>query len=226
MYPELKSALERSEALHTAMGETLGDEIIVETLKDRTALNFCTLSFEYAISMRILLREGFAVPATGLMRPQYEALVKAFWFRFCASAEVIERINSPLSLESEKATKNLPGIRDMLTKLEKTPEVPAPAVEQLRLFEQISLNALHSYAHGGIHAIARHADGFPVQLAVSVLYNSNGLATMAGMLMAVVSGSAYRAKALNATTLEFADCLPMPKKREQTAPMGKGSMPS
>lgn len=62
--------------------------------------------------------------------------------------------------------------------------------------------------HGGIHPLRRHADGFPVHLALQILRNSNGLTTMTGMALAILTGDEAIAKPMSKIQPEFADCLP------------------
>jgi hypothetical protein len=53
---------------------------------------------------------------------------------------------------------------------------------------------VHSFVHGGVHAIQRGLTGYPVELLANVVRSSNGLYTMAGMLLAILSGDEALAK--------------------------------
>lgn len=74
----------------------------------------------------------------------------------------------------------------MMNAIEKS--APAQAYAALARFKDNSWKALNSYAHAGIHPIRRHAEGYPVALAHSVLCNANGLAVFCGMQAVVLSG--------------------------------------
>lgn len=79
---------------------------------------------------------------------------------------------------------------------------------QLTQFKDVSLNAMNSFVHGGIHPLRRSADGFPVHLALQVLRNSNSLSTMTGMTMAVLTGDESIVQPMSKIQPAFADCLP------------------
>lgn len=67
---------------------------------------------------------------------------------------------------------------------------------------------LNSYVHGGIHPLTQHHRGYSKEYALQTLRNSNGLATMAAMLLAVMSGQPDITAAIRDTQLEHLDCLP------------------
>ena len=85
---------------------------------------------------------------------------------------------------------------------------PAVAHQMLAHFKDVSWHAMNSFVHGGIHPLRRSAEGFPVHLALQVLRNTNALATMTGMALAVLTGNEAIAKPMSKIQPEFADCLP------------------
>jgi len=50
--------------------------------------------------------------------------------------------------------------------------------------------------------------GYPEPLLVQIVSTSNGLVTMAAMVMALLSGDPARARAISKIQRDFADCLP------------------
>lgn len=68
--------------------------------------------------------------------------------------------------------------------------------------------ALNSFVHGGIHPLRRCTEGFPLPVVLGMLRNSNGLLTMTGMTLAMLTGSATVAKPMSKIQSKFADCLP------------------
>lgn len=50
----------------------------------------CSVSFEHAESAKILLASGNFTSALGLVRLQYEALVRALWLRYAASVKGVK----------------------------------------------------------------------------------------------------------------------------------------
>jgi len=92
-----------------------------------------------------------------LIRPQYEALVRATWAFHVASDSDLERLLAPLSLASQQAAKQLPGVQDMLKKLENSG--PQGASQLLGRAKENLYGGLNSYLHAGIHPLARQLTG-------------------------------------------------------------------
>ena len=79
--------------------------------------------------------------------------------------------------------------------------------------EEIRVNqwkAMNSFIHGGIHPLQR-TDGFPVELAVQVVRNSNGISHIACRLLARLASTADVATAaeMERAYIGFEDCVPM-----------------
>ncbi|MCY1241138.1 hypothetical protein D9M72_540250 [compost metagenome] len=132
------------------------------------------------------------------------------WLIYAASDLAIAKLLAPLTLESEQAAKNLPSASEMIEQIGKHvgQGVPAAAHQMLVQFKDVSWHAMNSFVHGGIHPLRRSAEGFPVHLALQVLRNGNGLTTMTGMALAILTGDEAIAKPMSKIQPEFADCLP------------------
>jgi hypothetical protein len=166
----------------------------------------CTIFFEHSESIKILISTGNLTSATGLVRLQYEALVRAMWLLYAASDVAVDKLMAELTNESAQKANNLPMLSEMLTKLEgKAPEV---AMDALNEFKQYSWKALSSYVHGGIHGISRHSKGYPVEQLIQLLKISNGLLIMAGMLLVILSGDTNQKGNIPSIQMMFKDCLP------------------
>jgi hypothetical protein len=105
-----------------------------------------------------------------------------------------------------KAAKNLPGATDMLESVvKKAPQgLSAPIVE----FNQYSRHALNSFVHTGIHPLRRARDGFPLEMATTIVRISNGLMHIAYRMLASLSGSQPRMNKVTHVFQEFTDCVP------------------
>ncbi len=86
------------------------------------------------------------------------------------------------------------------------PAANAPAV-MLGQFNKMQRNALNSFVHGGIHALRRHEEGYPVQLVRQLVECSNGLVTIGAMLLAILSGDSVLARRMNYVHQGFEDCI-------------------
>lgn len=166
----------------------------------------CSLSLEHWDATRSILNVGLLPSGLVVHRSQFEALVRSVWLLYAASDEKISRLLATLSLESEQAAKNLPQTADMMTDL--STKAPPPAYDALSRFKDNSWKALNSYAHAGIHPISRHEEGYPIDLLKSVLRNANGLAIVAGMQAAVLSGRPSLVKDVLAVGSAHPSCMP------------------
>lgn len=149
---------------------------------------------------------GLFVSAVSLMRPQFESLTRAAWVVWGAADAEITRLQAPLTLMTEKEARKLTGLSEMLAKLEG--RAPAGLVQMLNVFKGTSLSALNSFVHGGIHVVNRHEVGYPDRLVGQIVRNSNGLVTMAGMLLALYGGDSDARTRVSKIHLQFSDCLP------------------
>ncbi|MDH1009634.1 hypothetical protein N5J43_18420 [Pseudomonas nicosulfuronedens] len=208
MSMELDAILDNSDELYLTIGNLL--ELAPLEDSDRVEASFvtCELSLTHGSGLRRLIAVGNAVSATALLRLQFEALVRGIWLWHAANELQIEKITSPLTTESEQAAKGLPGLDEMIKKLANTPSVPPMAISQLKHFQDVQVKALNSYIHGGIHPLRRHAEGFPLPLALQVLKSSNGLAVMAAMMMAILTGSPEVCAAVRELQIKFKGCQP------------------
>lgn len=166
----------------------------------------CSVSLEHAESSKILIISGNFTSAVGLLRLQYEALVRAMWLLYAASDAAVERLAAELTDEMAKKAEKMPMLSEMLSKLEG--KAPAEPLSMLLEFKQYSWKPLSSFIHGGIHAINRHSKGYPVLVLEQALRASNGVSLMVGMLLVILSGDPAQRGKIPKGQIEFADCLP------------------
>ncbi|EYS98169.1 hypothetical protein CF68_22400 [Cupriavidus sp. SK-4] len=206
----LERMLQRSDALHERLNALLDDAEFDGSPRGETTLSMCLVAIEHATALRALITVGLPTSAVSLMRLQFEALTRAMWLLYAASDMAIDKLQAPLTLESEQAAKNLPGVSEMIKQIGMRAGQGAPtaAHQMLSHFKDVSWNAMNSFVHGGIHPLRRTADGFPFQLVLQVLRNSNGLTTMTGMTLAILTGDEAITKPMSKVQSEFADCLP------------------
>jgi len=201
--------LRRSEDLQDALFHKLEDAEFDGSARGEAVFGMCAVAFEHAAGLRLLLANRCITPAIAILRLQYESLTRAMWLLHVAQESSVQKLSAPLTLASEQAAKALPSQVEMLEQLRRGvgTKVPAAAVEMLDQFRKISWHSLNSYVHAGIHVLRRQADGYPVQLALDVLRSSNGLSTMAGMTLALLTDEAT-ARSMGRIQPAFADCLP------------------
>ena len=174
----------------------------------RASKTMCGVSFEHAESAKTLIASGNFTSALGLVRLQYEALVRAIWLLYAASDAETSRLMNEFSRDSVGNSEKLPMQADMLRSLEG--KAPRDAMISLVNFKENSWKPLSSYVHGGIHALQRHSKGYPVGLLRQVLKASNGLSTMAAMVLIILSGDTSQQGKMRAIQQRFSECLPEP----------------
>ena len=202
--------LQRSQELDVAITDLLDPETY-RTFDDseRMTASFaaCSVSLEHARGLRMLLHEGLPTSAVSLMRPQYEALTRSVWLLYAASDTAVEKLQTPLTLASEKSANGLPSLSDMLGAIDG--KAPPAATQMLTQFKDVTWRALNSFIHGGIHPLQRHIEGYPSPLLIDIVRNSNGLLTASGMMLAILSGNSDIAKRMSKIQYAFLDCLPI-----------------
>ncbi len=165
----------------------------------------CSVSLEHAESTKMLLAAGNFTSALGLLRLQYEALVRAIWVYYAASDGLVEKLSADLTAESARKANKLPMLSEMLQKMEG--KAPKNALDPLLEFKEYSWKPLSSYVHGGIHAINRHSKGYPVALIKQILVGSNSVNGMTGYFLAILTGNAEIAKEFRKSFWQYKDCL-------------------
>lgn len=171
----------------------------------------CQLSLEHSQAVSVLFATELPNAACVALRAQYEAVLRAAWLLYCASPAEVNRLLQPLNAETEQGAKNLPLTQKMLESLQARMEeepgirgVVAPLTE----FHGVLWKALNSFAHAGIHPLHRTEYGFPEQLVLDTVRNSNGLAHFAARLMVRTGVPGELHQAVDRAWTGFEDCLP------------------
>lgn len=169
----------------------------------------CCVSIEHAQSLKALVALGNFTSAVGLLRLQYEALVRGMWVTYSATDEWVEKLSDELTADSAKRANKLPLLSEMLGPLEG--KAPSEALAMLHEFKEYSWKPLSSFVHGGIHAIHRHGKGYPEPLLEQVIRASNGVSVMTGMLIVILSNNPVLKGVIPTIQREYGACLPPSK---------------
>lgn len=209
---DLEGMLERAHGLYDRIHEILDDGPFHDSPRSQVTLGMCMVALEHAAGLQALMALALPTAAVSLMRHQFEALTRSKWVFYAAPDSAIDKLTAPLTIESERAAKNLPGAKDMIDALcssvSRPNGVPASAYQMLAHFKDVTWPAMNSFVHGGLHPLRRTTEGFPLGLATQILRNSNGLATMTGMMLSVLTGDQIKANVMSRIQWDFADCLP------------------
>lgn len=202
--------LDRSEVFEEAIANCFPDagfELALRTPQHELVATACTLCIEHASVVRAAFTIAAPNSGTAVLRLQYEALLRAAWLMYAATPAHVDKLARSLDLEAEHAAKNLPGYMDMLDAVvKKAPQgLSAPIAE----FNQYSRHALNSFVHSGIHPLRRAREGYPVEMAATLVRFSNGLMHFAYRMLASLSGSQRLMERVTHLYREFTDCVPM-----------------
>jgi len=203
---DIKHIIQRSIELERVLVPLLDIGLYDESDRLTVTRTVCSISLEYANSARLLIEAGNFTSAIGLMRLQYEAIVRAVWLLYAASDTAVSKLAVELTPESEQKASNMPILSLMLKQI--NDKAPKPATQMLNEFKGVSGKAMNSFVHCGMHAVNRHDSGYPVHLIVQILQNSNALSIMSGMLLGILSGDKSASMGISKIQREYKDCLP------------------
>ena len=166
----------------------------------------CSVAFEHAESIKILIASGNVTSSIGLLRLQYESMVRAMWLLYSASDLMVAKLMSELTQDSARKANKLPMLSEMIEKMDG--KAPKEAVNMILEFKEYSWKPLSSFIHGGIHAIHRHSSGYPPEMLIQIIKASNGLSMMVGMLLVVLSGDNSQKGKMTKIQKDYLDCCP------------------
>ncbi len=207
----LHAALQRAQALEEAILAALNTpdyRPYSDSPRINTSVAAASVAFEHGQAVYALIAQDMVTSALSLVRLQHEALTRAVWAFYAATDLAIDKLNAPLSKDAEAVANKLPMMNDMLKAIQG--KAPDAATLGLLAFKDNNAAALNSFVHGGIHALQRHAQGYPLPLVLQAIHNGNGLQVMAAMMLAVLTGNPVTTKRIGALQREFVDCLPSP----------------
>lgn len=121
----INSLLSRSAELESKLLEFLALAPFDDSERIMASRVMCSIAFEHAESANMLISAGNLTSATGLVRLQYEALVRAMWLLYAASDTAVSKLTSELTQETADRANRLPMLSEMLEKLQgKAPQEP------------------------------------------------------------------------------------------------------
>lgn len=206
---KLTALLERTAAFHEAVQSHVHALIPFDDSRSNVAFQAGLLSLEHATGAFVLINIELLPSAYALMRPQYESLVRGIWLLHGASDTWVQKLGEPLTLDTAKRANEGPMLAEMLKGLEACSTAPQAIVSQLREYRDVTWKALNSYAHGGLHPLARTATGYPAQLTYDVMRNSNAIAALTTQLLSILTGDPGQMEPVRRLHINFADCLPI-----------------
>lgn len=164
----------------------------------------CSVALEHAESFKILLASRNFTSAIGLLRLQFECLVRGMWVLYAATDVAVSKLTAELNEENQKRADKLPMLGAMIERLEA--KAPKNAIDPILEFKEYSWKPLSGYVHGGLHAIDRHSKGYPIEILEQALKASNGVNGMVAVLGSILTGQATLTKEVYKSFETFSDC--------------------
>jgi len=167
---------------------------------------FANIVRQHATAQWVLIQNELDVSATALVRPTYEALVRAIWSFRGAEDEWISGFFSPNkeAIESGGEMRKGPDVTAMLDVISR--HHPAGIHVPLVELKEATWRAMHSYVHAGIRPVVQSFVPFPHHEARSLLINANGMLVLATNVVRMAHG--LSSPMLPTLQQQFADCLP------------------
>lgn len=196
-------------ALHAAIGP-MWDEL-PEPPNERSLVvrGFANIVRQHATAQWVLVQSELDVSATTLMRPTFEAVLRAIWCLKGAEDKWIAGFLSPKpeAINSDAETRMGPNVPEMLEVIRQ--HHPADIYEPLLELKVKTWRAMHSYVHAGIRPVVQSFVVFPHKEAASLLMNANGMLLLATNVVRM----AHRLNSPQLPTIQrqYADCLPQPR---------------
>ena len=211
---QLLVVLERSGVFIEALSDQIAksERFGAADARQEAAIVAAEVAIEHGTALNALFGLGLANSAVALLRIEYEALLRSAWLLYAASDIQVEKASAPLTRESANSAKNLPNAEAMLLDLERKMQTfpgLAGLVLPLRELRDEAWKPMNAFVHCGIHPLARARDGFPEELAVSMIKISNGLIHFAARLLSRFTGDLEVMRQIDEAYKQFQDVMPI-----------------
>lgn len=209
MSPDLERVervLYGTRALHDALAPLWGELPEPDNMRVLAVRGFANIVRQHVAAQRILVQRELDVSAMALVRPSYEALVRAIWaFRGAEDAWIVGFLTPRQeAVESDAETRKGPDVTAMLEVIAR--HHPADIHQPLVAWKEATWRAMHSYVHGGIRPVVQSFVAFPHREMGSLLINANGLLMLATNVVRMAHG--LPSPTLSVLQQQYGDCLP------------------
>ncbi|WP_425386818.1 DUF6988 family protein [Arenimonas oryziterrae] len=214
MQRRLQPVVEETEKFHVEV-ETLWANLPQPASRRSMVVHgYCLLVRQHVFGQVVLARAGLDVPATTLVRPAFESLVRAIWCSRAANESWIARFVTPNpdAVQSDGETEMGPNVQRMLDQIEA--KEPSHIHQSLLELKRETWRAMHSFVHGGIRPVIQSLARFPEHEVAGVIMNANLMLVVATNLVRMNSG--VPSPQLPALQMRYAGCLPPSSRRPES----------
>lgn len=199
--------LAQADKMFDALSEIIDHQLYDDSLRIVLSATLAASSLQFALATRSLCANELILGAATTLRSQFEALIRSVWALHRATETQVERLTAALNQESQQASKNIPLAHEMLTELEKLPQL-ANLIISLKEFKESSWLPLNSFVHSGIHAVHWTRNQASPKLLEQIFKASNGLSIIAFQSIGILTGRPGIQSEVLAATAAFSTCLP------------------
>lgn len=180
--------LDATERLHGSILPLWEDLPAISERRAFIAHSFCRIVRDDVRAQYALLRLGLDVPALTLVRPCFEALVRAIWVKEGAKEEWVAAFLTLTAeaISSSGETQMGPSVGRMLEEISN--RCPEFVWRPLRMLKDETWRAMNSYVHGGIRAIGQVNSPENWDQLASAMLNANMMLVIATNLARMTSG--------------------------------------
>jgi hypothetical protein len=202
----LRPILEQTTLFHVELFALWDDLPAPDSRRSLLVAGYCEIVRQHAVAQALLADAEIDVSATTLVRPAFEALLRAMWCMAGADDAWIAKFLSPNpeAVTSDAETEMGPPVRKMLDDIAK--HHPAEIHRRLVALKERTWRAMHSYVHGGIRPLVQGLSGFREHEVAGVVVNANGMLLMATNLLRM--SRMVRSPQLPDLQRRHASCLP------------------
>lgn len=201
---ELRNLLGRSQEFLDAIMDPFEDLPLPGPNRISAAYGACGVAFSHAAAIQLLMFHVNNTAAMGVVRLQFEALVRANWIGFAASEGWVDELMRERKHGEREV--DFPPIDHLLDQVAKN--LKSNVATHLATLKSDAWDAMNSYTHGGQRQLAAYlGDGYDPAMLTEVLKTSNGLAWMTAKTVFGMVGNAEIGKALVNVYNNHVDCL-------------------
>lgn len=185
---EIKKLLESTDSFKQELIGYIRSYDFVKTPKSEMVIYIADILHEHSNAISLLIKEELFVSCMSVFSLQSDVLVRLWWFLFVATDSQIEELSMPLTNKNFLNSNNMVlSTNEMLDDLEK--KAPVGLHTRIIQLRQNSTKALSSFVHNDVHAIELIKTGFPINIILNVLKQSNNVLHMSYTVLAIMENN-------------------------------------
>lgn len=205
----LEQLLQRSFEMYNFMAEHISELEPMSELRYKLAFESAILCFQHGLATLTLISQGLTSSGLGLLRPQYESLIRGLWFIHANNENWLTRLsNTEMLTPSELKKLETPMIADMLKALDNS-DLPPHMIDQLNEFRVVSNSSMNSFTHSGLLSIISSSKGYDPKLIYDAIRNANAVAAINIQMLSLLTGIDEAMEPVREMHSKFIDCLPI-----------------